>query len=63
MGLDVPYQTLPDAPLNLTEKEQKDLIAFMKTLSDNPFSNDIPEHLPKFEDRPEWNARKIGGDY
>lgn len=37
MGLDVPHQTLPDAPLNLTQQEQADLVAFMRSLSDNPF--------------------------
>ncbi|GIZ10508.1 cytochrome-c peroxidase [Flavobacterium sp. UMI-01] len=34
LGLPVPNQTLPSDPLNLDEKEQKALIAFMKTLSD-----------------------------
>ncbi|MBO0323331.1 methylamine utilization protein [Muricauda sp. CAU 1633] len=35
MGLDVPYQTLPPDSLNLEEKEQKALIAFMNTLTDS----------------------------
>lgn len=34
MGIDLPYQTLPPEPLELTDKEQNDLIAFMKTLTD-----------------------------
>ncbi len=34
MGLDVPYQTLPPDSLNLEEQEQKALIAFMNTLTD-----------------------------
>ncbi len=37
LGFDLPNQTLPPDNLNLTEKEIKALIAFMKTLSDNPF--------------------------
>ncbi|MEM8525706.1 MAG: hypothetical protein AAGG68_13775 [Bacteroidota bacterium] len=63
MGLDVPYQTLPDAPLNLTEQEQKDLIAFMEVLNDHPGKEHYPTKLPTFEGKAEWNERKIGGAY
>lgn len=34
LGFDLPYQTLPFDELNLTENEQKALVAFMKTLTD-----------------------------
>jgi cytochrome c peroxidase len=34
MGLDVPNQTLPDKKLNLTAAEKKDIVAFMKALTD-----------------------------
>lgn len=34
LGLDVESQTLPDAPLELTDQEIKDIIVFMKTLND-----------------------------
>ena len=34
MGLNVPNQTLPATPLQLTDKEKKELIAFLKTLTD-----------------------------
>ncbi len=34
MGLDIPHQTLPPEPLNLTEREKADIIAFMHTLTD-----------------------------
>ena len=34
LGLPVENQTLPFDKLNLTDKEMKDLVAFMKTLSD-----------------------------
>ncbi len=34
LGLDVESQTLPDAPLQLTDQEIKDIIVFMKTLND-----------------------------
>ncbi|WP_313808304.1 cytochrome-c peroxidase [Flavobacterium sp.] len=39
VGVSVQNQTLPDAKLNLTDKEKKELIAFMKSLSDNPYRN------------------------
>lgn len=35
MGLDLPHQTLPGDPLNLTEEEKQDIIAFMKSLSNS----------------------------
>ncbi|MEM9991965.1 MAG: cytochrome c peroxidase, partial [Bacteroidota bacterium] len=63
MGIHVPYQTLPDAPLGLTAQEQNDIIAFMKSLSDNPYENDMPDFLPEFEGHSEWNTRTIGGRY
>ena len=34
IGLDLPYQTLFDHPLDLTQGEQADLIAFMQSLTD-----------------------------
>lgn len=34
LGLDVPYQTLSGDPLDLTDDETKDIIAFMKSLTD-----------------------------
>lgn len=37
MGLDVSYQTLPPDSLNLSDKESKAIIAFMKTLNDEQF--------------------------
>ncbi|HLV46598.1 MAG TPA: cytochrome c peroxidase [Flavobacterium sp.] len=41
IGLHVENQTLSADFLNLTEKEKKDLIAFMEALSDNPFNTNI----------------------
>ena len=34
IGLTLPYQSLPSAPLKLTAVEKKDLIAFLGTLTD-----------------------------
>ncbi|WP_238528026.1 cytochrome-c peroxidase [Aquimarina agarivorans] len=37
IGINLPNQTLPFDNLNLTKSEQKDLVAFIKTLSDEDF--------------------------
>jgi cytochrome c peroxidase len=37
LGFDVPNQTLPEDKLNLSDKEKKQLIAFMKTLTDDRY--------------------------
>jgi len=37
LGFDVPNQTLPEDKLNLSDKEKKQLIAFMKTLTDGKY--------------------------
>ena len=36
MGLNHPYQTLSDKPLNLTKEEIADLVSFMEALTDEP---------------------------
>lgn len=63
MGIDVAYQTLPDAPLHLSKDEIKDIIIFMETLTDTTGLTSIPAYLPRIEGKPEWNDRKIGGNY
>ncbi|MBX2876373.1 MAG: hypothetical protein KTR30_29915 [Saprospiraceae bacterium] len=63
MGLDLPYQTLPDTPLNLTAVEIGDMITFMETLTDTTGLTARPSVLPKFEQKPGWNKRTIGGTY
>lgn len=39
LGFDVPNQTLPFDSLQLTPEEQKQLVVFMKSLTDRPISN------------------------
>ena len=39
IGIDLPLQTLPPDPLNLTMKEQEDLVLFLKTLTDKQPDN------------------------
>lgn len=63
MGLDVPNQTLPPDRLNLSEREKKDLIAFMHSLTDTAGTSSVPASLPKFPAHAEWNGRKVGGEY
>lgn len=63
MGMEVPYQTLPDAPLNLSKSEIADMISFMETLTDTTGLTRIPSVLPKFEQEVQWNKRVIGGIY
>jgi len=63
MGIDVPHQTLPADPLNLTDQEISDLVVFMQSLTDTIGMTDIPTTLPTFADHPEWNNRPIGGSY
>jgi len=57
MGLDVEYQTLSDVPLNLSEREKADIIAFLHTLTDTSGLTVNKITLPGFEGRPEWNKR------
>jgi cytochrome c peroxidase len=62
MGMDLPYQTLPDAPLNLNTQEIEDLISFMNVLTDTTSLTTVPVDLPEFENQPEWNTRQVGGE-
>lgn len=63
MGLDVPHQTLPFDELNLTKEEQADIVKFMEALTGDMSKFEVPSNLPKFDDNPEWNNRKVGGTY
>ena len=63
LGYEVPYQTLPFSSLDLNENEMADLVTFMESLTDTTGMTQLPTILPKFEDKPEWNTRKVGGTY
>ncbi len=63
LGMQVPYQTLSADSLGLNDSEQKDLIAFLQSLTDTAGLTRSPVALPLFEHHPEWNNRKIGGLY
>jgi cytochrome c peroxidase len=61
LGLDVPNQTLPFDKLDLLDKEIKDIVAFMKALTDKK-PHKAPSKLPVFDDK-KMNDRTIGGEY
>lgn len=63
LGFDLPYQTLPGDSLHLTKREQRDLIHFMKALTDTSGMTFTPAQLPKFAEGSPLNQRKIGGEY
>ncbi len=63
LGLEVPHQTLPDTPLDLSREEIADIIAFMHSLTDTTGMTSMPQRLPHVDSRPEWNKRHIGGSY
>ncbi len=59
LGLNLPNQTLPFDNLNLSKQEQKDLVAFMKTLTDTISLTSAPAYLPEIQ----GFTRKVGGEY
>lgn len=60
MQIEVPNQTLPFDSLNLTAKEVKSLISFLKSLDGEKINIGEPL-LPKVENHPEWNNRRGSG--
>ncbi|MGQ0829270.1 MAG: cytochrome-c peroxidase, partial [Bacteroidota bacterium] len=63
LGFSIPHQTLPSDSLGLTMNEMKSIVAFLKTLTDTVGTTSKPLRLPYFENEPELNKRKVGGDY
>lgn len=63
LGIELENQTLPFDNLTLTETEKKDLVAFMESLTDTTGLTSVPASLPQFENNPEWNKRRVGGEY
>lgn len=62
IGAVVPNQTLPADKLNLTRKEQQQIIAFIHTLTDTTGMTRIPAALP-VHDPIALNKRKAAGNY
>ena len=63
LGLTVPNQTLPADSLHLSGSEKRDLIAFMRSLTDNPLKLDRPGPLPQDPGKSKWADRRAGGEY
>lgn len=63
LGIDLPTQTLPADPLNLTKEEKEALVAFMQALTDTSMVKNVPERLPAFPAKMALNNRKVGGKY
>ncbi|MBT1688095.1 cytochrome-c peroxidase [Dawidia soli] len=62
IGIVLPNQTLPPDKLELTTQEQKNIIAFIHSLTDTAGLTTPPRYLPAFPDAA-LNARKVGGEY
>lgn len=62
LGIVLEHQTLPFDSLSLNKQEVKDIVAFMKTLTDTTGMTTMPQSLPKFNDEA-WDSRKVGGEY
>lgn len=63
MGLPVENQTLPFDSLELNDTEKRQLVAFMKSLTDYKSLIIEPFALPSFGESSVWNERKWGGQY
>lgn len=61
-GLKVNNQTLSSDSLNLTQTDVKQLIAFIKSLTEDVLFEELPTALPKSKNK-QLNNRKVGGEY
>ena len=60
----LPFFTILPVELKLTDTEKKDLVSFLKTLSDTSASAKVPVKLPRFNPPyAKLNARTMGGAY
>lgn len=62
IGMTLETQTLPFDKLELSVQDKKDLVAFLKTLTDTAGCTAVPVRLPAFPDK-RLNKRKTGGEY
>jgi cytochrome c peroxidase len=60
----LPFFTILPVELHLTDTEKKDLVAFLKSLTDTSAASAIPRRLPALSaSYTRLNPRTIGGDY
>lgn len=62
-GAAVPNATIATDPLHLSAQEQRDVIAFLRALSDTAGLTTRPSRLPRFEHSKRLNDRVVGGLY
>ena len=63
IGLETHNQTMITDSLHLSAQEKKQLVLFLKTLTDTVNTTLKPGKLPLFENDPKLNQRYIGGEY
>jgi len=61
-GLNVPNQTLQSDPLDLSEEEKQDLIAFMRSLTEDIEMPEPPLSIPG-SSKSSLKDRILGGEY
>lgn len=59
----VDNQTLPFDSLQITTREEEDIVLFLKSLTDTSGTFTRPFKLPAFPKETGWNTRTWGGDY
>lgn len=62
IGIDLPNQTLPPDPLNLSASEQRSIVSFIEVLTDTIGMTRRPNRLPSLGNA-KLDQRKIGGEY
>ena len=62
IGIQLSNQTLPPDELHLSAREQRQIVAFINTLTDTTGITKVPAALPAFGDKG-LDQRKIGGKY
>ncbi len=63
LGLGIENQTLPFDSLQISKKEERQIISFLKSLTDTSGLQVQPFPLPNVDTHPEWNNRIWGGEY
>ena len=60
----LPFFVVLRDSLDLNEQEKKDIVLFLKTLTDTSAIKNVPKRLPELSEKyATLNNRKIGGEY
>lgn len=57
LGMNIPHQTLPSDPLDLSPIEISDILVFLHSLTDTTGMTARPDRLPRFPKKTEWDSR------